>query len=62
MDRFVRAVHGHARQRNQPSTTTREARPALALATEFTFQERPKIPEQVQRSQSGNQPGANADG
>ncbi|MFJ9588683.1 hypothetical protein [Streptomyces acidicola] len=54
VDSFVRAVHGHARQRNQPSTTTKEARRALAHATEFTFQERPKIPEQVQRSQSGN--------
>ncbi|MFD7282721.1 hypothetical protein ACFV80_38340 [Streptomyces sp. NPDC059862] len=54
VESFVRAVHGHARQRNQPSTTTDEARRALALATEFTFQERPKVPEQIPRSQSGN--------
>lgn len=39
------------RQRNQPSTTTEEARRALAPATEFTFQARPKIPEQVSRSE-----------
>nr|WTB28556.1 hypothetical protein OG781_02325 [Streptomyces sp. NBC_00830] len=56
VESFVRAVHGHARERTQPSTTTEEARRALALATEFTFQERPKIPEQVQRSQTGNPP------
>jgi hypothetical protein len=39
VESFVRAVHGHARVRNQPSTTTEEARRALALAlaTEFTF-------------------------
>jgi hypothetical protein len=54
VESFVQAVHGHARQRTQPSTTTEEARRALALATEFTFQERPKIPEQVPGSQSGN--------
>ncbi|MBK3569169.1 hypothetical protein [Streptomyces sp. MBT62] len=54
VESFVRAVHGHARQRNQPSTTTEEARRALALATEFTFQEQPKIPRQVSRSQTGN--------
>ncbi|MEU9575562.1 hypothetical protein AB0D62_38200 [Streptomyces massasporeus] len=41
-------------KRTQPSTTTEEARRALALPTEFTFQERPKIPEQVPRSQTGN--------
>ncbi|MEU9575560.1 hypothetical protein AB0D62_38190 [Streptomyces massasporeus] len=50
---FVRAVHDHARKRTQPSTTSEESR-ALGLATEFTFQERPSIPEQVPRSQSGN--------
>ncbi|MFE6176108.1 hypothetical protein [Streptomyces sp. NPDC056464] len=54
VESFVPAVHGHARQRNQPSTTAEEAGRALALATEFTFQERPKIPEQVPGSQSGN--------
>ncbi|MFF2465707.1 hypothetical protein [Streptomyces mirabilis] len=34
--------------------TTESARRALALATEFTYQERPKISEQIQRSQTGN--------
>lgn len=54
VEAFVRAVHGHARERNQPSTTTEEARRALALATEFTYQQRPAVPRQVERSQSGN--------
>ncbi|MFB7999789.1 hypothetical protein ACFC4G_44270 [Streptomyces sp. NPDC056002] len=54
LESFVRAVHGHARERNRPSTTTEAARQALAKATEFTFQERPKIPEQTRRSQTGN--------
>lgn len=54
VESFVRAVHGHARERSQPSTTTEEARRALALATEFTYQQRPEIPWQVQRSQTGN--------
>ncbi|MFE4922360.1 hypothetical protein [Streptomyces sp. NPDC056661] len=53
VESFVRAVHGHARQSSQPSATTEEARRALALATEFTYQERPEIPEQVPRSRSG---------
>ncbi|WP_406499322.1 hypothetical protein OHB06_00805 [Streptomyces sp. NBC_01604] len=51
---LTRAVHRHARQRNQPSTTTEDAHQALALATEFTYQERLKIPEQVPRSQPAN--------
>lgn len=53
VESLVRAVHGHARLCNQPSTTPEEARRALALATEFTFQERPMIPEQVPRSSPG---------
>ncbi|MFI2353027.1 hypothetical protein ACH492_39905 [Streptomyces sp. NPDC019443] len=56
VESFVRAVHGHARERNRPSTTTEEACRALALATEFTYQQRPEIPRQVQRSQTGNRP------
>lgn len=44
LESFVRAVHGHARERNQPSTTTEAARQALAMATEFTFQERSDAP------------------
>ncbi|MEV7393455.1 hypothetical protein [Streptomyces sp. NPDC091215] len=51
---FVRAIHGHARERDQPSPTTEEARRALVLATEFTYQERPETPRQVPRSQTGN--------
>ncbi|MFC9615552.1 hypothetical protein [Streptomyces sp. NPDC056938] len=54
LESFVRAVHGHARARNEPSTTNEAARQALTKATEFTFQERPKIPEQIRRSQAGN--------
>jgi hypothetical protein len=53
VETFVRAVHGHAREHNQPSTTTEPARRALTLATEFTYQVRHKIPEQVPRSQTG---------
>jgi hypothetical protein len=55
LESFVRAIHAHARERNQPSTTTDGARQALALATEFTHQERPEIPPQILRSQIGNQ-------
>ncbi|MGW1507349.1 hypothetical protein ACWCQW_55000 [Streptomyces mirabilis] len=61
VESFVRAVHSHARQRTQPSTTTEEARRVLALATEFTFQECPKIPEQVHVPNLGTQRGASAD-
>ncbi|MFI0967765.1 hypothetical protein ACH4S8_41340 [Streptomyces sp. NPDC021080] len=56
VESFVRAVHGHARQRNRPSINTEEARRALAPATESTFQEWPKTPERGRRSQSGNSP------
>ncbi|MFJ9359413.1 hypothetical protein [Streptomyces mirabilis] len=56
LESFVRAIHGHARERNQPSTTAEEARRALTLATEFTYQERPEFPRQVPRSQTGNPP------
>ncbi|MFI9586469.1 hypothetical protein ACIHCQ_32635 [Streptomyces sp. NPDC052236] len=41
VESFVRAIQAHARERNQPATTTEGARQALALATEFTCQERP---------------------
>ncbi|MFC9916740.1 hypothetical protein [Streptomyces sp. NPDC127197] len=61
VESFVRAVHGHARVRNQPSATTEEARRALAPATEFTFRERPKIPEQIRRSSLGTRRGASDD-
>ncbi|MFE4678781.1 hypothetical protein, partial [Streptomyces sp. NPDC056723] len=37
LESFVRAVHGHARERNEPSTTNEAARQALTKATEFTF-------------------------
>ncbi|WP_328891936.1 hypothetical protein [Streptomyces sp. NBC_00316] len=56
VESLVRAIHGHASERKQPPTTTEEARRALALATEFTYQERPKIPEQVSHSRTGNPP------
>ncbi|MGW6356778.1 hypothetical protein ACWFR5_16725 [Streptomyces sp. NPDC055092] len=32
---FVQEIHKLAREQNQPSTTTDQARQALALATEF---------------------------
>ncbi|MFF8848158.1 hypothetical protein ACF08N_36705 [Streptomyces sp. NPDC015127] len=57
VESFVRSVHAHARERNQPSATTDDARQALALATEFTYDERPNIPRQAQRSQTGNPSG-----
>ncbi|WP_328373462.1 hypothetical protein OG800_50350 (plasmid) [Streptomyces sp. NBC_00445] len=54
VESFVRAVHGHARLCNRLSTTTEEARQALALATEFALQERANIPEHILDSQTGN--------
>jgi hypothetical protein len=55
LEGFVRAVHGHARERNEPSTTNEAARRALTKATEFTFPS--PTPEQAQRSQTGNPQG-----
>ncbi|MPY58806.1 hypothetical protein [Streptomyces spongiae] len=45
VESLVRHIHQHARDRDQPPTTTAGARNALALATEFTHQEWPTIPE-----------------
>ncbi|MEX2986320.1 hypothetical protein [Streptomyces sp. C36] len=45
LESFVRSIHQHARDHNQPTTTTDDARKALALATEFAVQERPTIPQ-----------------
>ncbi|WP_344027699.1 hypothetical protein [Streptomyces luteireticuli] len=56
VDSFVRAIHAHARETNQPSTTTDAVRRALALATELTYQECPEIPRQARRSRTGNRP------
>ncbi|WP_438306768.1 hypothetical protein ACSHXN_45345 (plasmid) [Streptomyces sp. HUAS TT11] len=41
VESFVRAVHSHARERNQPATTSDGARQALAMATEFTSSSSP---------------------
>ncbi|WP_329167382.1 hypothetical protein OHB49_44905 (plasmid) [Streptomyces sp. NBC_01717] len=51
---FVREIHQLARERKQPATTTDEARRALMLATEFTYQAQPEIPEQPSGSQTGD--------
>ncbi|WP_329460681.1 hypothetical protein [Streptomyces sp. NBC_01497] len=54
VESFVRAAHGYARQRGEPVTTTEDARQALALATEFTYQDPPGLYRQDPRSQTGN--------
>ncbi|MFE5084437.1 hypothetical protein [Streptomyces mirabilis] len=51
LESFAR-IHSHASERNQPSTTTDESRRTLALANEFTYQERPEMPRQLARSQT----------
>ncbi|MFG2525362.1 hypothetical protein, partial [Streptomyces sp. NPDC048527] len=50
---FVHEIHKLAREKNQPSTTTDEARQALALAAEFVYRPRPTLPRQAARSQTG---------
>jgi len=47
LEALVRAIQGHARESGRPPATTDEARRALALATDFTHQERPEIPRQT---------------
>ncbi|WP_413470930.1 hypothetical protein [Streptomyces peucetius] len=60
VEAFVRALHGHAREQNQPSTTTEEALRVLALATEYTYQERPEIPLRSGVPNLGTEPSADA--
>jgi hypothetical protein len=50
---FVREIHKLARDRNQPATTTDEARQALTAATDFVHRPVPAIPRQKARSQTG---------
>jgi hypothetical protein len=44
VESFVRAVHAHSHEREQPATTTDDAREALAQATEFMHQALPDVP------------------
>ncbi|MER5793336.1 hypothetical protein [Streptomyces sp. NPDC001980] len=53
LESFVREIHKLARERNQPATTTDEARQALTAATEFVHRPLPAIPRQRPRSQTG---------
>lgn len=51
--KFVHEIHKEGQERNRPTTTTDEARRALAAATEFIHRPRPTIPRQTARSQTG---------
>ncbi|HCA85386.1 MAG TPA: hypothetical protein DEQ61_07765 [Streptomyces sp.] len=53
LESFVREIHKLARERNQPATTTDEARHALTAATDFFHRPVPAIPRQQARSQTG---------
>lgn len=44
VESFVRAIHAHAHNKGQTSTTTEGARHALALATQFTQQDDLELP------------------
>ncbi|MGW2811144.1 hypothetical protein [Streptomyces sp. NPDC001450] len=50
---FVREIHKLARERNQPATTTDEARQAFTAATDFIHRPGSAIPRQRPRSQTG---------
>lgn len=60
IENFVREIHQLARDLNQPATTTDGARRALMLATEFTYQARPKIPRRPDVPKTGTRSAANA--
>ncbi|NWF31062.1 hypothetical protein HW130_33285 [Streptomyces sp. PKU-EA00015] len=53
LENCVREIHRLARERNQPATTTDEARQALTAATDFVHRPLPPIPRQRPRSQTG---------
>ncbi|MFF4806165.1 hypothetical protein ACFY1U_48680 [Streptomyces sp. NPDC001351] len=53
LESFVREIDKLARERNQPATTTVEARQALTAAADFVHRPVPAIPRQQARSQTG---------